>query len=98
MKSWATPIYERKEGKKDALLNLDDKTERLERTYGQIRASGAKIHALLKVGDDWEFHKVTNHACHELIIIVSFRITCHFSKLTVHLHNGGLMWIMLMKW
>ncbi|KAI7797195.1 putative dynein heavy chain 9, partial [Triplophysa rosa] len=48
MKSWATPIFERKEGKKDALLNLDDKTERLERTYGQIRASGAKIHMLLK--------------------------------------------------
>ncbi|KAA0725373.1 Dynein heavy chain 9, axonemal [Triplophysa tibetana] len=48
MKSWASPIFERKEGKKDALLNLDDKTERLERTYGQIRASGAKIHVLLK--------------------------------------------------
>lgn len=52
MKSWTTPIFERKEGKKDALLNLDDKTERLERTYGQIRASGAKIHMLLKVCND----------------------------------------------
>ncbi|KAL0180147.1 hypothetical protein M9458_025589, partial [Cirrhinus mrigala] len=48
MKTWTTPVFERKEGKKDTLLNLEDKTERLERTYGQIRASGAKIHVLLK--------------------------------------------------
>uniref|UniRef100_A0A672SZQ6 Dynein axonemal heavy chain 17 n=1 Tax=Sinocyclocheilus grahami TaxID=75366 RepID=A0A672SZQ6_SINGR len=48
MKSWTTPVFERKEGKKDTLLNLEDKTERLERTYGQIRASGTKIHLLLK--------------------------------------------------
>ncbi|XP_077101765.1 dynein axonemal heavy chain 9 [Siphateles boraxobius] len=48
MKSWTTPVFERKEGKKDTLLNLDDKTERLERTYNHIRASGAKIHLLLK--------------------------------------------------
>ncbi|XP_051731342.1 dynein axonemal heavy chain 9-like isoform X1 [Ctenopharyngodon idella] len=48
MKSWTTPVFERKEGKKDTLLNLDDKTERLEKTYGHIRASGAKIHLLLK--------------------------------------------------
>ncbi|XP_026133128.1 dynein axonemal heavy chain 9 [Carassius auratus] len=48
MKSWTTPVFERKEGKKDTLLNLEDKTERLERTYGRIRASGTKIHMLLK--------------------------------------------------
>lgn len=49
MKTWTTPVFERKEGKKDTLLNLEDKTERLERTYGRIRASGTKIHLLLKV-------------------------------------------------
>uniref|UniRef100_A0A8C2C4N6 AAA+ ATPase domain-containing protein n=1 Tax=Cyprinus carpio TaxID=7962 RepID=A0A8C2C4N6_CYPCA len=48
MKTWTTPVFERKEGKKDTLLNLEDKTERLERTYGRIRASGTKIHLLLK--------------------------------------------------
>lgn len=52
MKSWTTPVFERKEGKKDTLLNLDDKTERLEKTYNHIRASGAKIHLLLKVCGD----------------------------------------------
>lgn len=52
MKSWTTPVFERKEGKKDTLLTLEDKTERLERTYGQIRASGTKIHLLLKVCTD----------------------------------------------
>ncbi|ROK76652.1 Dynein heavy chain 9, axonemal [Anabarilius grahami] len=30
MKSWITPEFERKEWKKDTLLNLDDKTERLD--------------------------------------------------------------------
>lgn len=52
MKTWTTPVFERKEGKKDTLLNLEDKTERLERTYGRIRASGTKIHLLLKVCSD----------------------------------------------
>ncbi len=62
MKSWTTPVLERKEGKKDTLLNLDDKTERLERTYGQIRTSGTKIHLLLKVCNDksqWWSHQIT---------------------------------------
>uniref|UniRef100_A0A3Q3NPA1 Dynein heavy chain 9, axonemal-like n=1 Tax=Labrus bergylta TaxID=56723 RepID=A0A3Q3NPA1_9LABR len=48
MKSWATPMFERKEGKKDALLSLEDRTERLDRFYGLIRSSGEKIHFLLK--------------------------------------------------
>lgn len=49
MKIWANPIYDRKEGKKDNLLNLEDKTDRLERIYSQIRSSGEKIHFILKV-------------------------------------------------
>uniref|UniRef100_A0AAR2IP24 Dynein heavy chain 9, axonemal n=1 Tax=Pygocentrus nattereri TaxID=42514 RepID=A0AAR2IP24_PYGNA len=48
MKMWANPIFERKEGKKDSLLSLEDKMERLERTYSQIHTSGSKIHLLLK--------------------------------------------------
>ncbi|KAF5902959.1 dynein heavy chain 9, axonemal, partial [Clarias magur] len=48
MKNWTHPIFERKDGKKDALLNLEDNQEYLEKTYGQIRTSGAKIHYLLK--------------------------------------------------
>lgn len=62
MKSWTTPVFERKEGKKNTLLNLDDKTEHLERTYSHIRASGAKIHQLLKVCCDrsqWESRLMT---------------------------------------
>ncbi|XP_041078235.1 dynein heavy chain 9, axonemal-like [Polyodon spathula] len=48
MKTWVTPIFERKEGKKDSLLNLDDRPERLEKRYSAIKESGNKIHTLLK--------------------------------------------------
>uniref|UniRef100_A0A8B9HQW1 Dynein, axonemal, heavy chain 9 n=1 Tax=Astyanax mexicanus TaxID=7994 RepID=A0A8B9HQW1_ASTMX len=48
MKTWANPVFERKDGKNDSLLNLEDRPERLEKTYGQFRTSGAKIHLLLK--------------------------------------------------
>ncbi|XP_008276610.1 dynein axonemal heavy chain 9 [Stegastes partitus] len=48
MRSWANPIFDRKEGKKDALLSLEDRTERLARFYGLIKSSGEKIHFLLK--------------------------------------------------
>lgn len=51
MKSWTHPIFERKDGKKDVLLCLEDKQERLEKTYSQICASGTKLHFLLKVSD-----------------------------------------------
>nr|XP_004569740.1 dynein heavy chain 9, axonemal [Maylandia zebra] len=48
MRSWSTPIFDRKEGKKDALLSLEDRTERLDRFYSLIRSSGEKIHFLVK--------------------------------------------------
>uniref|UniRef100_A0A8C4GZ62 Dynein heavy chain 9, axonemal n=1 Tax=Dicentrarchus labrax TaxID=13489 RepID=A0A8C4GZ62_DICLA len=48
MRSWASPLFDRKEGKKDALLSLDDRAERLERFYSLIQSSGEKIHFLLK--------------------------------------------------
>ncbi|XP_054457284.1 dynein heavy chain 9, axonemal isoform X2 [Anoplopoma fimbria] len=48
MRSWASPMFDRKEGKKDALLSLEDRAERLDRFYSLIRSSGEKIHFLLK--------------------------------------------------
>ncbi len=113
MKSWTTPVFERKEGKKDTLLNLDDKTERLERTYGQIRTSGTKIHLLLKVCNDksqrWSHQMTEWRILKELltqtfplliriIFLFCFRTTCHSSKQTRLLRSGRFMWITLMKW
>ncbi|XP_029978186.1 dynein axonemal heavy chain 9 [Sphaeramia orbicularis] len=48
MRSWASPIFDRKEGKKDALLSLEDRAEKLDKFYRMIRSSGEKIHFLLK--------------------------------------------------
>ncbi|KAM7382161.1 hypothetical protein PAMA_012837 [Pampus argenteus] len=48
MRSWACPMFDRKEGKKDTLLSLEDRAERLDRFYTLIRSSGEKIHFLLK--------------------------------------------------
>lgn len=50
MRSWVTPIFNRKDGRRDALLNLEDKAERLDKFYDLFRSSGEKIHFLLKVG------------------------------------------------
>lgn len=50
MRSWASPMFDRKDGKKDALLSLEDRAERLDRFYSLIRSSGEKIHFLLRVG------------------------------------------------
>lgn len=49
MRSWACPMFDKKEGKKDTLLSLEDRAERLDRFYSLIRSSGEKIHFLLKV-------------------------------------------------
>eukprot|EP00066_Takifugu_rubripes_P027828 XP_011617094.1 PREDICTED: dynein heavy chain 9, axonemal [Takifugu rubripes] len=48
MRSWVTPVFERKDGRKDALLSLEDRAERLNKFYGVICSSGEKIHVLLK--------------------------------------------------
>uniref|UniRef100_A0A8C9W079 Dynein axonemal heavy chain 17 n=1 Tax=Scleropages formosus TaxID=113540 RepID=A0A8C9W079_SCLFO len=56
MKTWMSPIFERKEGK-DTLINLDDRTERLEKRYSYIRDSGNRIHSLLKVSENLELFK-----------------------------------------
>ncbi|XP_073516352.1 dynein axonemal heavy chain 9 isoform X1 [Phyllobates terribilis] len=48
MKTWVLPIFERKDGKRETLLNLDDRSERLEKRYNLIRESGTKIHQLVQ--------------------------------------------------
>lgn len=48
-RTWAAPVFDRREGKKDTLLSLDDKAERLDSFYSLVRSSGEKIHFLLKV-------------------------------------------------
>lgn len=49
MKSWVTPIFKRKDGKKECLLSLDDQHDRIEKYYSLIKESGLKIHALVQV-------------------------------------------------
>lgn len=49
VRSWGSPIFERKDGKKESLLNLEDCKDRLEKRYGLVRESGLRIHSLLKV-------------------------------------------------
>ncbi|CAL4154033.1 unnamed protein product, partial [Meganyctiphanes norvegica] len=41
------PIYERKEGKKDTLLNLEDRNERLKKVYSTINSDGEKIKCMV---------------------------------------------------
>eukprot|EP00058_Branchiostoma_floridae_P010281 XP_002595769.1 hypothetical protein BRAFLDRAFT_200305 [Branchiostoma floridae] len=49
MEKWCVlPLFERKENKKDALLFLDDRADRLPKRYGEIKEAGEKIHGLLK--------------------------------------------------
>ncbi|XP_053153093.1 dynein axonemal heavy chain 9 isoform X3 [Hemicordylus capensis] len=48
MKSWVSPIFERKDGKRENLLNLDDQHERLDKHYRHITDSGHKIHFLIE--------------------------------------------------
>ncbi|XP_070187600.1 dynein beta chain, ciliary-like isoform X2 [Littorina saxatilis] len=49
MTTWTKqPLFERKEDKHDTLLNLDDRDERINKRYAEIRTLGDKIHGLLK--------------------------------------------------
>ena len=50
MTTWTKqPLFERKEDKYDTLLNLDDREDRINKRYAEIRTYGDKIHELLKV-------------------------------------------------
>ena len=49
MATWSkVPLFERKEGKNESLLNLEDRPDRLNKRYGEIAKEGDAIHALLK--------------------------------------------------
>ncbi|XP_045149226.1 dynein axonemal heavy chain 9 [Echinops telfairi] len=48
MKTWLSPIFKRKDGKKECLLSLDDQHDRMEKYYNLIKDSGLKIHALVQ--------------------------------------------------
>ncbi|XP_058532038.1 dynein axonemal heavy chain 9 isoform X2 [Ochotona princeps] len=48
MKAWVTPIFKRKDGKKESLLSLEDQHNQMEKYYNLIKESGLKIHALVR--------------------------------------------------
>ncbi|KAL8211642.1 UNVERIFIED_CONTAM: Dynein heavy chain 9, axonemal [Gekko kuhli] len=48
MKTWVFPVFERKDGRRESLLYLDDRHERLDKYYRIITDSGHKIHLLIK--------------------------------------------------
>ncbi|KAK6170907.1 hypothetical protein SNE40_019193 [Patella caerulea] len=49
MTTWSkVSLFERKEDKHDSLLHLDDRQDRLNKRYNEIKQAGEKIHALLK--------------------------------------------------
>uniref|UniRef100_A0A8C3KG70 Dynein axonemal heavy chain 9 n=1 Tax=Calidris pygmaea TaxID=425635 RepID=A0A8C3KG70_9CHAR len=62
VQSWAPPIFERKDCKKDSLLSLEDCQDRLERRYSLVRESGQKIHSLLKENQNLLFADPTSDA------------------------------------
>lgn len=51
MQTWnKLPLFERKKDTKtDKMLNLDDRNERINKRYNDIKEVGNKIHDLLKV-------------------------------------------------
>lgn len=56
MAQWAeAPLFDRKDGKKDALLSLDDRETRLTTRYGEFKTAGEKIHQL--VADNLQLFK-----------------------------------------
>ncbi|XP_057356823.1 dynein axonemal heavy chain 9 isoform X5 [Manis pentadactyla] len=48
MKTWVSPIFKRKDGKKECLLSMDDQHDRVQKSYSLIKESGLKIHALIQ--------------------------------------------------
>ena len=71
MATWSkTSLFERKEGKNESLLNLDDRVDRREKRYTEIEAAGQQLHQLLEVRSSSFlsasvlFHtEVTTHIC-----------------------------------
>ncbi|NWV12184.1 DYH9 protein, partial [Ptilonorhynchus violaceus] len=46
--SWGSPVFERKDSKREAVLSLEECQERLDRRCSLVRESGQRIHALVK--------------------------------------------------
>lgn len=63
MRSWVSPIFERKDGKRESLFSLDDRHESLEKRYKLIKESGFKIHSLVKVSSPTELFENTIMEC-----------------------------------
>lgn len=46
MSSWTkAPLFERKDGKKDAVLCLEERTDRITKRYADIREASRAVHA-----------------------------------------------------
>ena len=43
-RSWCCPLLERREGRRDALLALEERADRLERCHAHIHSCGDKMH------------------------------------------------------
>ena len=62
MSTWSnSPLFERKEGKNETLLNLDDRADRLKKRYDEIAQAGEKIHGLLKVSGLIPHHTIPGY-------------------------------------
>ncbi|XP_064623162.1 dynein beta chain, ciliary-like [Lineus longissimus] len=58
MATWnKSPLFERKEGKNESLLNLEDRPERIAKRYEEVKKCGDQLHALLQ--ENQELFKAT---------------------------------------
>ncbi|NXY11890.1 DYH9 protein, partial [Pteruthius melanotis] len=48
VRSWGSPLFERRDSKRESVLSLEECQERLERRYSLVRESGQRIHSLVK--------------------------------------------------
>ncbi|XP_008853923.1 dynein heavy chain 9, axonemal [Nannospalax galili] len=48
METWVSPVFKRKEGKRECVLSLEDQHDRMGKYYSLIRESGHRIHALVQ--------------------------------------------------
>ncbi|NXO09420.1 DYH9 protein, partial [Oriolus oriolus] len=46
--SWGSPVFERRDSKRESVLSLEECQERLERRYSLVRECGQRIHSLVK--------------------------------------------------
>ncbi|NXH32764.1 DYH9 protein, partial [Myiagra hebetior] len=46
--SWGSPIFERRDSKRESVLSLEECQERLEQRYSLVREAGQRIHSLVK--------------------------------------------------